>query len=84
MPTLTFNQQAYRMASPPNKPRKGDAMGTLEEDILSALRDGPMAFDDLKAQLDVTNEELREALDNLRDTGAIEYLRANQYRWSLA
>jgi len=46
-------------------------MELLEERILRALASGPMKFDDLVAELQVTPGELGGALQKLRDSGNI-------------
>ena len=58
-------------------------MGTLEEKILSALQQGPLAFDDLKKAVEATGDEVTEALKLLKNSGYVENTLANSFCWSL-
>ncbi len=58
-------------------------METLEERVLRALMQGPKAFDDIKAELGTTDDELTDALNKLKDSHHIESIHTNGFRWSL-
>lgn len=60
-------------------------METLEEKVLRVLGvNGPMAFDAIKTELKVSDDELTDAINKLKGSGHIESIKANAFCWSLA
>lgn len=58
-------------------------MDPTEEQILRALIDGPMTFDELMESLDVTKEELQRAIDVLEGAQHIHADISTEFKWGL-